>query len=153
MAIAWFVDGSYIRKIWSNAFYDYNTHAASKNLDWLKLRLYIEQQFADRIEDAYFFDADPDPPTAQRNAFHNWLSYMPPAGPGLRVKLYWLQHKDLFWPRSMGGEAVTHPVTGARYRQTQQKAVDVGLAFHLTRSYSKRRWPNLALCAGASAGS
>jgi uncharacterized LabA/DUF88 family protein len=152
MSIAWFVDGSFVSKLWSAQFARYDEQLRkrvwSKTLDYLKLRLYIEQQFNDRIEEAYYFDADPNPPTAGRDAFHNWLAFQPPTGPGLRVKIYWLQTKQLYWPKPLGGEAVVHPTSGKQYVLTQQKAVDVGLAFHLMRSHGKRRWDKLALCAG-----
>lgn len=151
MAIAWFVDGSFVSKLWGKAFASYDDQARkmvwSKTLDWLKLRLYIEQEFNDRVEEAYYFDADPDPPTAARNAFHNWLAFAPPTGPGLRVKIYWLQSKPMNWPQSWGGGPVTHS-NGRQLVLTQQKAVDVGLAFHLMRSHAKRKWDKLALCAG-----
>lgn len=64
------------------------------------------------------------------------------------MKLYWLQKKQLWWPESMGGEAVVHPKTGQQYELVQQKAVDVGLAFHLMRSYGNRKWKKLFLAAG-----
>ncbi len=50
----------------------------------------------------------------------------------------------------MGGGPVVHPTTGQQYRQTIQKAVDVGLAFHLMRSFSKRKWTTLFFFAGDS---
>ncbi len=56
----------------------------------------------------------------------------------------------MYWPTQMGGGAVVHPVTGIQYEQTTQKAVDVGLAFHLMRSYSKKKWGTLFLAAGDS---
>lgn len=152
MAIAWFVDGSFVSKLWGKAFSSFDEHARrvvwSKQLDWLKLRLHIERLFDDRVEEAYYFDADPDPPTAARNAFHNWLAFAPPTGPGLRVKIYWLQQRQMVWPNSWGGGPVTHPLNGKQLILTQQKAVDVGLAFHLMRSHAKRKWDKLALCAG-----
>jgi len=48
----------------------------------------------------------------------------------------------------MGGGPVVHPTTGVQYELTQQKAVDVSLAFHLTLSYSNRKWRKLFLAAG-----
>lgn len=143
---AWFVDGSYLYKVWQGL-------NRTDKLDFLKLRKLLESTYLDmaaseRIEDAYYFNADPDPPTAKTNAFHSALSFPPPKGPGLRVKLYWLAKKQLFWPITMGGAAVVHPQTGEQYELTQQKGVDVGLAFHLMRSYSKRRWRKLFLGAG-----
>ena len=38
----------------------------------------------------------------------------------------------------------------AEYELIQQKAVDVGLAFHLMRSHSHRKWSKLFLAAGDS---
>lgn len=146
MSAAWFVDGEYLGKVWQYL-------SRSDHLDYVKLREYLETTYCDmatkeRIEDAYYFNADPDPPTARTNAYHNFLAYPPPKGPGLRVKLEWLSKKQLFWPRSMGGEAVVHPKTGVQFELTQQKAVDVSLAFHLTLSYSNRKWRKLFFAAG-----
>lgn len=140
---AWFVDGAYLFKAWQSL-------RRSDKPDYLKLRTYLESTFDARIDDAYYFNADPDPPSAKMNAFHSALSYPPPAGPGIRVKLYWLQKKALFWPASWGGGPVVHPETGQHYELTQQKAVDVGLTFHLMRSFGHRRWKRLFLAAGDS---
>lgn len=148
MTAAWFVDGAYAYKAWQSL------HRQDR-LDFVKLRNVLETTYLDRaggekIEDAYYFNADPEPPTARQNAFHNALAYPPPGGPGLRVKLYWLQRKQLYWPAHMGGGAVVHPTLGQQYEITQQKAVDVGLAFHLMRSFAKRQWKKLFLVAGDS---
>jgi uncharacterized LabA/DUF88 family protein len=140
---AWFIDGSYVFKVWQSL-------RRSDKLDYLKLRTYLETTFDERIDDAYYFNADPDPPSAKMNAFHSALSYPPPAGPGIRVKLYWLQKKALFWPTSWGGGPVVHPETSQHYELTQQKAVDVGLTFHLMRSFGHRQWKRLFLAAGDS---
>ncbi len=64
------------------------------------------------------------------------------------MKLYWLQEKELYWPAHMGGEPVVHPTTKEKYKVTVQKAVDVGLAFHLMRSFGKRAWTKLFFFAG-----
>jgi len=142
MPIGWFVDGAYLGKVWQRAA------APAQRLSYLKVRNYIEQELGDKIDEAYYLDADPDPPTAKSNAFHNALAYPPPTGPGLRVKIYWLVKKQLFWPGHMGGGPVVHPTSGVQYELTQQKAVDVGLAFHLIRSHTNRGWNKLVLCAG-----
>lgn len=146
MTAAWFVDGAYAYKTWQSL-------RRADKLDYAKLRQQLEQTYLDasvseHIEDAYYFNADAEPPTAGQNAFHNALAYPPPGGAGLRVKLYWLQRKQLFWPQHMGGGPVVHPSTGEHYELTQQKAVDVGLAFHMMRSFSKRKWKRLFLVAG-----
>jgi uncharacterized LabA/DUF88 family protein len=146
MSAAWFVDGEYVNRVW--LLLNRNDY-----LDYMKLRHYLEATYCDapskeRIEDAYYFSADSDPPTARTNAYHNALAYPPPIGPGLRVKLEWLSKKKLFWPKSMGGAPVLHPTTGAQYELTQQKAVDVSLAFHLTLSYSNRKWRRLFFAGG-----
>jgi len=142
MAIGWFVDGAYLGKVWLHAA------APGQKLSYVKLRNFLEQELDDRIDEAYYLDADPDPPTARANAFHNALAYPPPTGPGLRVKLYWLVKRQLFWPGHMGGGAVVHPASGTQYELVQQKGVDVGLAFHLLRSHTNRGWSKLVLCAG-----
>lgn len=142
-AAAWFIDGAYLFKVWQGL-------KRSDKLDYSKLRTYLESTYKERIEDAYYFNADSDPPTAKMSAFHSALSYPPPAGPGIRVKLYWLQKRPLFWPISWGGGPVLHPETSRHYELTQQKAVDVGLAFHLMRSFGHRKWKKLFLAAGDS---
>ncbi len=139
----WFIDGAYLFRVWQLL-------KRSDRLDYLALRTYLETRFSERIEDAYYFNADADPPSAKASAFHSALSYPPPAGPGIRVKLYWLRKKPLFWPASWGGGPVLHPETSRHYELTQQKAVDVGLAFHLMRSFGHRKWKKLFLAAGDS---
>lgn len=93
---AWFVDGSYLFKVWQGL-------RRPDKLDYLLLRKHLENKFQVKIADAYYFNADPDPPTAKTNAFHSALAYPPPGGPGLRVKLYWLQKRPLYWPQAWGG--------------------------------------------------
>ena len=140
---AWFIDGAYLYKVWQSL-------KRSDRLDYLKLRQYLESTFATAIDDAYYFNSDPDVVSAKQNAFHSALAYRPPDGPGIRVKLYWLQKKPLFWPTSWGGGPVLHPETARHFELIQQKAVDVGLAFHLMRSHSHRKWRTLFLAAGDS---
>lgn len=144
-AAAWFVDGAYLGKVTGRWVGD------GKGLDYTKLRRLLEEDYltdGERISDAYYFNADPDPPSAGQSRFHTSLRYPPPGGPGLRVKMYWLQSKELRWPQRMGGETVVHPATGEPFVQTQQKAVDVGLAFHMMKSFTRRRWTKLFLAAG-----
>ena len=45
---------------------------------------------------------------------------------------------------------MVHPETSQHYDLTQQKAVDVGLTFHLMRSFGHRKWKRLFLAAGDS---
>lgn len=134
MSIGLFIDGSYLYKVYPG------------KIDYLKLRQFIEAELGDTVDEGYYFNADDDPPKA--TAFNNFLTFPPPHGPGLRIKIYWLRKKKLYWPKHMGGGPVVHPVTGEPFELAQQKAVDVGLAFHLIRSHSKRHWTKLVLCAG-----
>jgi uncharacterized LabA/DUF88 family protein len=137
MSIGMFIDGAYI---W---------HVFQERINYASLRTYIEKELGDEMDDAYYFNADDDPPKAQK--LHNALAYPPPNGPGLRVKIYWLQKKLLFWPKHMGGGPVMHPsIPEMQYEQKSQKAVDVGLTFHMVRSYHKRHWNKLVLAAGDS---
>ena len=85
---AWFIDGAYLYKVWQSL-------KRTDRLDYLKLRQYLERTFSEAIDDAYYFNADADVPHAKQNAFHSALSYPPPDGPGIRVKLYWLQKRPL----------------------------------------------------------
>jgi uncharacterized LabA/DUF88 family protein len=141
---AWFVDGGYLFKAWQAL-------QRRENVDYLKLRQLLETTYLNReagevIEDAYYFTAELD--ASRSSAFHSALSFPPPTGPGLRVKSYWLSKKQLHWPSSMGGGPVVHPQTGEPYELMQQKAVDVGLVFHLLRSFANRHWRTLFLAAG-----
>jgi uncharacterized LabA/DUF88 family protein len=140
---AWFVDGAYLFKAWLSLRRD-------DKLDYLKLRNYLCKWAQVEIGDAYYFGAEPDPPAAKLSSFHSALAYPPPGGPGLRVKLYWLQRRTLMWPAALGGGQVVHPKSGQPYELVQQKAVDVGLAFHLMRSHGHRQWHTLFLGAGDS---
>ena len=135
MAIGLFIDSAYVWKVFRD------------RIDYLKLRQHIENDIKDTVDEGYFFNADDDPPKAQK--LHNALAYPPPKGPGLRVKIYWLQRQQLWWPAALGGMPVLHPDNEAiQYERKEQKAVDVGLAFHLIRSFSKRKWNKLVLAAG-----
>jgi len=65
-SVAWFVDGSYLFKVWSAL-------RRSDNLDYLKLRRFLEERFCDQkagelIDEAYYFNADSDPPSAKQIA-------------------------------------------------------------------------------------
>ena len=146
MSVAWFLDGAYIFKVWTAL-------GRQDYLDYLLLRQHLESKFCDpklgeMIDEAYYFNADSDPPSTKQNSFHNALAYPPPGGPGLRVKLYWLENKKLYWPKKLGGGQVVHPQSNEPYEVVQQKAVDVGLAFHLMRSYGRKKWKKLFLAAG-----
>ncbi|WP_144955328.1 NYN domain-containing protein [Pseudomonas oryzihabitans] len=139
--VAWFVDGAYALSAWNGSVY-------GAKFDYLKLRLFIEQDAGEPIGDAYYFNCDSDPPTVAQINFNKFLSSAPPKGAGLRVKLYWLQSKAHEWPASAGGGPILHPVTGEQYTTKSQKGVDVGLAFNLMRSHAKRGWKKLYLVAG-----
>lgn len=140
---AFFVDGSFVYKVWRATEHG--------NLDYRALRQLLEEEYLDedtRITEAYYFNADDDPPKASTNAFHEQLKVRYPNGPGFRLKMYWLAKRKLFWPQAMGGEPVVHPETGEQFVQMTQKGVDVGLALHLLKSFNRRRWSTLFLAAG-----
>lgn len=141
MPTAWFVDGGYANKSWQSV-------SGYARMDYGLLRTEIEKDAGEIIGDAYYFNCDNDPPSAGQNAFHRFLSSAPPRGAGLRVKLYWLQTKHHEWPHHMGGGPIIHPDSGDQYITKTQKAVDVGLAFHLMRSFSKKAWDKLYFIAG-----
>lgn len=135
MSIGLFIDGAYIWKTFK------------EHIDYSKLRKHIEAELKDTVDEGYFFNADTDPPKAEK--LHNALTFPPPRGPGLRVKIYWLQKKQLFWPKQLGGQPVVHPDNPElHYELTSQKAVDVGLVYHMVRSHHKRKWTKLVLAAG-----
>lgn len=141
MGAALFVDGGYAIKAWA-------TVADGAKMDYLKFRKFIEEEAGEQLGDAYYFNCDNDPPSAAQNGFHNFLRSAPPRGAGMRVKLYWLQTKHHEWPTHMGGGRIVHPESGEQYVTKAQKAVDVGLAFHLMRSFNKVKWDRLYLVAG-----
>lgn len=142
MSVAWFVDGAYSFKCWSAV-------SGGRQMDYKKLRDEIEDDAGEPVDEAYYFGSDNDPPSAAQSAFHRAIAIPAPMGAGLRVKLYWLQTKQLYWPAALGGGPVLHPTEdGVQYELKTQKGVDVGLAFHLMRSYAKRGWKKLYLVAG-----
>ncbi|WP_285435620.1 NYN domain-containing protein [Pseudomonas sp. fls2-241-R2A-110] len=141
MGAALFVDGGYAIKAWGSV-------AAGAKMDYLKFRTFIEDEVREPLGDAYYFNCDNDPPSTAQDGFHKFLRSAPPRGAGMRVKLYWLQTKLHEWPSHMGGGAIVHPNTGEQYVTKAQKAVDVGLAFHMMRSFSKVGWKRLYLVAG-----
>jgi len=132
MGIGLFIDHRYL----------YNVVGRQKT-DYLKLRNFIESELNYFVDEGYFFNADDDAPAAAK--LHSALSYPPPNGPGLRVKTYWLQKKPLYWPDRT---PVIHPSKNYQFELTTQKAVDVGLVYHMTRSFMNRKWTKLILIAG-----
>lgn len=135
MTIGLFVDGAYASKVFP------------RSLDYVKFRSEIEAHLADTVDEAYYFNADDDPPKATK--FNHFLTIPPPNGPGFRIKVYWLSKKKLYWPQKLGGQPVMHPtIPDLQYELVSQKAVDVGLAFHMVRSFYRRRWTKLVLFAG-----
>ena len=148
MSAAWFVDGSYAYNCWKAV-------GTRRQIDYTRLRKEIEDDADMAIGEAYYFGTDKNVSSATQNssilqnAFHRAIAIPPPDGPGLRVKLYWLQTKKLSWPQSLGGSPVMHPdYDDIQYELTSQKGVDVGLSFHLMRSFSKHHWKKLYLVAG-----
>lgn len=141
MPTAWFVDAGYAIKSW-------NSISSGLRINYNLFRSKIEEDAGEKIGDAYYFNCDNDPPSVAQNSFHNFLRSPVPRGPGMRVKLYWLQTTFHEWPRHMGGGPIVHPDSGEQYTTRAQKAVDVGLAFHLMRSFSKVKWDKLYLVAG-----
>jgi uncharacterized LabA/DUF88 family protein len=134
MPIGLFVDGQYAYKVYGG------------RLDYKKLRFFIESELNDEVDEGYFFTAEDENRASHR--LYNALSYPPPDGPGLRVKTYWIQRNQLYWPKSLGGQPVMHPSDNVPFLQVSQKAVDVGLVYHMARSFAKRRWDKLVLVAG-----
>jgi len=142
MTTAWFVDGAYAFTCWKQV-------GGGRVLDYTRLRDAIENDAQEEIGEAYYFSSDNDPPSNGQNNFHRAIAIPAPDGPGLRVKLYWLNVKKLYWPQALGGGPVLHPNDPTiQYELKTQKGVDVGLAFHLMRSFSKRKWDKLYLIAG-----
>ena len=135
MSIGLFIDGAYASNVYPGA------------LDYVKFRSAIETELCDKIDEAYYFNADDDPPKATK--FNHFLTIPPPKGPGFRIKVYWLSKKKMFWPARHGGQPVMHPETpDLQFELVSQKGVDVGLAFHMVRSFYRRKWTKLVLFAG-----
>ena len=135
MSTALFVDGQF-------AYMSF----LPRKFDFIKLRGLLENDLRDEIDEAYYFCSEPKDDGVRR--FQHVLSLPPPKGPGFRLKRYWTSDSEIYWPEKMGGGKVVHPESGEPYLQTRQKAVDVGLAYHLGRSFSKRGWDKLVLFAG-----
>lgn len=135
MSIGLFIDGSYAYNVYPGA------------LDFAKFREALEAHLGDVVDEAYYFNADDDPPKSTR--FNQYLTVPPPKGPGFRVKVYWLSKKKLTWPKKYGGGPVMHPtMPDVQFELASQKGVDVGLAFHMVRSFYRRKWTKLVLFAG-----
>ena len=63
MSIGLFIDAAYVWKVFR------------EHTDYLKLRLFIEKELGDTVDDGYFFNADSDPPKAEK--LHNALTFPP----------------------------------------------------------------------------
>jgi len=143
MAIGLFIDAAYMYKVLRNTV----PIDRQIRIDYKIFREFVESTLSDTIDEAYFFSADDDPPRATR--MNSFLQVPYPQGPGFRVKVYWFSKRVLRWPASLGGMAVVHPeYPNIEYEQTSQKAVDVGLVYHMINSYHRRKWTKLALVAG-----
>ena len=142
MGAAWFVDGSYAYKCWREV-------CPERPLDFKRLREAIERDAGEPLRENYYFNAESDPPSAKQDSFHKRIAIPAPEGAGLRLMLYWTQTKDLYWPKALGGQAVIHPtMTDVRYRQKTHKGVDVGIGYHMARSFNQKDWDKLYLMAG-----
>src|SRR5215217_4268022 len=91
MSIGFFVDGAYVSMSFEGM------------VDYRKVRRFLEAELKDEVDEAYYFNATDRDVSPKVERFHNALAYPPPHGPGLRVKLYWLQTSLLHWPKAMGG--------------------------------------------------
>jgi uncharacterized LabA/DUF88 family protein len=135
MTIGMFIDGAYASNVYP------------RPLDFSKFRVAVEAELGDQVDEAYYFNADDDPPKATK--FNHFLTVPPPKGPGFRIKIYWLTRKKLFWPHKLGDHPVIHPtIPDLQFEIASQKGVDVGLAFHMVRSFYRRKWNKLVLFAG-----
>ncbi len=140
---AWFIDGAYLYKVWQSL-------KRNDRLDYLKLRQIPRAHFCRGHRRCLLLQLRSRRDEREAKRLPQCARLPPPDGPGIRVKLYWLQKRPLFWPTSWGGGPVIHPESARHFELIQQKAVDVGLAFHLMRSHSHRKWRTLFLAAGDS---
>lgn len=127
-----FIDGAHLTK-----------HTQNERLDYRVFRSWFEKHLNATMAVGYYFDADM---TGERSKFQHVLQ----RHCGLRVKNYWHQESEIYWPEKMGGGKVVHPTTGAPYILSRQKAVDVALGFHLALSHVRDKWNHLVLVAGDS---
>ena len=132
MPFGLFIDGAYAYRVMEK-----------RKINFLALRKIIEESLDDTMDEGYYFNADDSQALAER--LHNALTYQPPQGPGLRVKVYTMKKISLYWPDKT---PVIHPTKHYQYELKVQKAVDVGLVYHMIRSYTKRHWDQLVLVAG-----
>ncbi len=82
MSIGLFIDGAYLFKTFR------------EHIDYVKLRQHIESSLGDTIDEGYFFNADTDPPKAEK--LHNALTLPPPRGPGLRSRFTGFRRSSYF---------------------------------------------------------
>jgi hypothetical protein len=137
---AWFVDGGYALRA-SNS-----VSSAGARMDYSLLCAKIEDDAGEKIGDTKYFNCDTDPPNVPR------MVTTTSCGLG-RVARACASSCTACRQRTMNGRAVqggaiVHPVSGEQYIAKMQKAVGVGLAFHLMRSSSKVGRDKLYLPAG-----
>ena len=127
MRTVWVIDGAYLLK------------AAQRwgHFDYLKLKQLLEQENGEPFVESYYFNATPNPPTDQQNAFHTWLKSAPPRGPKIRVKLYQLKRVR-----------VECPECHHQFEIQVQKGVDVGIASLIVKLAALDHFDRLVLSAG-----
>lgn len=112
----WLIDGSYLYKA-SKDYIQRNPSVNGRQIDYLKLKHFIEKRINIDSMDGYYFNSTPNPTTAAQDAFHRWLRTSEPNGPQLRVKLYDIKKKN-----------VRCTDCGKVFQIDVQKGVDVGIA-------------------------
>jgi nijmegen breakage syndrome protein 1 len=123
----WIADAAYLLK-------------ASKPLghfDYLGLKRYLEDLNGEPIDESYYLNATPNPPSDLQDGFHNWLKTAPPSGPKMRVKLYQLKELQLHCPSC-----------SASFQRSVQKGVDVGIATLIVKLAAQNHYDRLILSAG-----
>ncbi len=110
MEQAWVIDGAYLLK------------AAPGIFDYMELKSELERRSGGPFRESYFLNTVSTHGDAAQDRFHEWLQHMPPAGPGMQVRLY--------TTKQIHGACEHY---GQSYSREVQKGVDVGLATLLLR--------------------
>lgn len=128
--IGLFIDGANLTIEWRRF--------SPAQLDFRKLRAYIEDHCGDKIIEAYCFDATED---GRNNAYFSAIQRS-----GIRVKLYRYSYESVY----DSNHQLIRDATGAPIKQRRQKGVDVGLATKMLDSHRRRGWSKLVLAAADS---
>jgi uncharacterized LabA/DUF88 family protein len=128
MGVGLFIDGAHLSISWRRI--------TTEQIDFCKLLQSVETEVADRVVEAYCFDA------TSSGAMTGYFKAMQRAG--IRVKLYTFAYEPVYDEQY---RPIMDPSTGRQAQRRIQKGVDVGLAMHMVDSHRRRGWDKLVLAA------